>query len=234
MSGFSAFAAAAAPLALIDLVRTGLRIEPIGIWGFAYLLVSFVWFVPSSQSAAAWQQVQTRVLAVGFLLLATYLFSEARARRAARAAIVASTLLAVALNLYEVAFPMTFSDIPGRAAGLADLLADGGASGTGAGGAHGRRAGGFVMGGSGARAASPSGLLRGAGTGLGIAGSSSGVATRGHGGEPAVADILSACRACELSNLERLSSDPFSSSEQPLAFTLCSRTPQDMATVSSD
>lgn len=114
----AAFAAAAAPPIVIDLFQQGLRIEPIGIWGFAFLLVSFAWFVPSSQSADAWQQVQTRVLSVAFLLLAAYLFSEPRARRAARVAIVASTLLTVALNLYEVAFPMTFSDIPGRASGL--------------------------------------------------------------------------------------------------------------------
>lgn len=114
----AALVAASAPLVLIDLIRQGLRIAPLGVWGFAYLLVSSLWFVPSSQSPVAWQQVQTRVLAVVFLLLATYLFSEARALRAARRAVVAATLLTVALNLYEVAFPMTFSEIPGRASGL--------------------------------------------------------------------------------------------------------------------
>ncbi|MCC6314305.1 MAG: O-antigen ligase family protein [Thermomicrobiales bacterium] len=112
------FAAAAAPLALSDLLRRGLRIAPIGIWCFAYLLISFVWFVPSSQSPAAWQQIQTRLLSVIFLVLATYIFSEAQAWRAAQRAIVAAALLTAAINLYEVVFPMTFSEIPGRASGL--------------------------------------------------------------------------------------------------------------------
>lgn len=112
------FVVAAAPLALRDLLRRGLRVEPIGVWAFAYLLVSLLWFASSSQSALAWQGVQTRVLSVGFLLLATFLFSDARARQAARRTIVVATVLAVALNLWEVAFPMTFSDIPGRASGL--------------------------------------------------------------------------------------------------------------------
>jgi hypothetical protein len=112
------FGALAAPLALSDLVRSGLRIEPLGLWAFAYLLLSLVWFVPSSQSALALQQVETRLLTAAFLVLALFLFSDGRARRAARRAIVPATLLAVVLNLYEVVFPMTFSDIPGRASGL--------------------------------------------------------------------------------------------------------------------
>jgi len=113
-----AFAVAAALFAAADLVRRGLRIEPVGVWAFAYVLLSLVWFAPSSQSPLAVQQVETRILSAGFLLLALFLFSEGNARFAGRRAIVAATLLAVALNLYEVVFPMTFSDIPGRASGL--------------------------------------------------------------------------------------------------------------------
>ena len=123
-----AFAAAAAPVALVALARHGLRLEPLVVWAFAYALLSIVWFVPSSQSALAWQQVQTRLLSAGFLVLALVIFAEARARRAARRAIVAATLLAVALNLYEVVFPQTFSDIPGRATGLYDNVNQSGAA----------------------------------------------------------------------------------------------------------
>ena len=114
----AAFVAAATPVAAVDLFRRGLRIEPLGVWAFAYLLLSLAWFVPSSQSALAWQQIQTRVLAVLFVGLSLVLFADRRARIAAGRAIVAATLLAVGLNLYEVAFPMTFSAIPGRASGL--------------------------------------------------------------------------------------------------------------------
>lgn len=113
-----AFVAAAAPIAAIDFFRSGLRVGPLAVWAFAYVLLSLLWFFTSSQSAEASQQVETRILSGIFLVLALYLFADRRARLAARRAIVPATLLAVALNLYEVAFPMTFSLIPGRASGL--------------------------------------------------------------------------------------------------------------------
>jgi len=114
----SGFLAASTPLALAAIRWGRFRLEPMVIWAYGYLAISFLWFFPSSQSAVAWQQVQTRVLSVIFLLLLFFLFVDQRAQRAARQAIAVATLISSALNLYELFNPMTFSDIPGRSTGL--------------------------------------------------------------------------------------------------------------------
>lgn len=112
------FVLLSAPLALAAVWSGRLRPEPVAAWSVGYMLLSFVWFFPSSQSAAAWQQVQTRVLSVAFLLLMLFLFADERTQRAARQALVAATLLTAGLNLYELFNPLTFSEIPGRSTGL--------------------------------------------------------------------------------------------------------------------
>lgn len=106
------------PLLAVAALHGRLRLDPILIWSLGYLAISFLWFFPSSQSALAWQQVQTRILSVIFLLLMLFLFADERAQWAARQAVVAATLLTSALNIYELFNPMTFSDIPGRSTGL--------------------------------------------------------------------------------------------------------------------
>lgn len=112
------FVAGSAVLAAAGWWRIRIRPEPIAIWCAAFALISMVWFFSSSQSAVAWQQVQTRLLSVIFLLLMLFLFAGARARRASRQAVVGATLLTAGLNVYELFNPMTFSDIPGRSTGL--------------------------------------------------------------------------------------------------------------------
>lgn len=112
------FLLATAPLALVAAWSRPLRPNPIIAWSVAYLLISWAWFFLSTQSGAAWQQVQTRVLSVLFLVLTLMLFADRSTHRPVRLALVAATLLTGGLNLYELFHPMTFSDIPGRSTGL--------------------------------------------------------------------------------------------------------------------
>ena len=122
------FLALAAPVLGGTWQTVRLRLEPILVWSLAFVLLSIIWFFVSSQSALAWQQVQTRVLSVTFLFLMLFLFADCRARRAARRAIVAATALIAGFNLYELFHPMTFSDIPGRSTGLFDNVNQSGAA----------------------------------------------------------------------------------------------------------
>jgi len=114
------FLVLAAPLGVRAFFTSGLRMPPVAAWGLGYLVISFVWFFPSTQSEIAWQEVQTRVLSVVFLLLVVFLVANGDTQRAVRRALVATTLVGVAFNLYELVDPFAFdpAGTGGRSAGL--------------------------------------------------------------------------------------------------------------------
>src|SRR6476661_685062 len=92
--------------------------SPVTIWCFAYAGVTLIWFFLSSQSETAWQEVRYRFLAVIQILVFLMLFREPAAIQWARKALVAAVLLVVAINIYELFTPMSFSTTIGRSAGL--------------------------------------------------------------------------------------------------------------------
>ena len=91
---------------------------PVTIWCFGYAWVTIAWFVGSSQSEMQWQEVRWRFLAILEILTFLMIFREARATRLARQTLVAAVLFGVALNIYEVFVPLSFSYSIGRSAGL--------------------------------------------------------------------------------------------------------------------
>jgi O-antigen ligase len=93
-------------------------VRPLMIWGAGFLLVSIAWYFPSLQDATAYQEIQTRILSVIFLLLVLFFCSRPEEQRLARVWIALTTLFSVGLCIYEVFKPLTFSKIPGRSAAL--------------------------------------------------------------------------------------------------------------------
>jgi len=59
-----------------------------------------------------------QVQAIGFMLACVVIFDHPRVLALAKTGIVLATLLGIALNLYELFYPGTFSSVSGRAAGL--------------------------------------------------------------------------------------------------------------------
>ena len=92
--------------------------SPIMLWCFGFVWVSLVWFLPSSQSNAAWQEVRWRLLSIMILVTFTIMFRHPGAVRLARQTLVWTVLLGVTLNVYELFIPMSFSNVMGRSAGL--------------------------------------------------------------------------------------------------------------------
>jgi O-antigen ligase len=71
-----------------------------------------------SPSEVVWQEFQTRVLSVLFILALICVFSREGAHLWARRATLGAVLMAVAFNIYELFNPLTFSTVMGRSAGL--------------------------------------------------------------------------------------------------------------------
>ncbi len=104
---------------LITHMTTGKRFDlPVTIWCFGFALLTVVWFVPSSQSDMAWQEVRWRFVAIIQLLTFLMIFREPGSARFARKTLVVAVLFGVALNIYEVFVPLSFSHVIGRSAGL--------------------------------------------------------------------------------------------------------------------
>ena len=101
---------------LLDLSKLGSG-AVIG-WALANLSIAMVAFLWSSGSDAALQEVLTRTLSSLQLIAFVVLLADARVRRVARAAIVATSLMAVVMNLWEITHPMVFSMSLGRSAGF--------------------------------------------------------------------------------------------------------------------
>jgi len=94
-------------------------------WAFAALIL-FTWgmLVRTFNAPAGledylfFRQFGLRVNAIGFLLCCAMIFDDPDALQITKRAVVVATLAGVALNIYDFMFPGTFSNIPGRAAGL--------------------------------------------------------------------------------------------------------------------
>ena len=112
------FAALTAPLFVGAITSSRLTIRPLTVWCACFLMISILWYFPSRQDAAAYQEVQTRVLSVIFVLMMFFLFGRPDEQRLARVMVVLAVLLGVGFNIYELFHPMTFSKIPGRSSGL--------------------------------------------------------------------------------------------------------------------
>ena len=112
------FGVLALPLIVRQISTSNALKSPVVAWCFCYTLVTIIWFIPSSQSEVVWQEVRWRVLAVLELVMFLTLLAHADTNKQARITLVAAVLLGVALNIYEFFFPLSFSPIIGRSAGL--------------------------------------------------------------------------------------------------------------------
>jgi hypothetical protein len=101
---------------LVDISRIGST--GIIAWAGASASVAMAAFVWSSGSDAAFQEVRTRVLSSIQLVAFVVLLADPKVRRLARRAIVVASLVAVAMNLWEITHPMAFSMSLGRSAGF--------------------------------------------------------------------------------------------------------------------
>ena len=63
------FAGVSLPAILHGIYRGQVPVPPLVWWCIFYLTISVLWFYKSPQDAVAYQEVQTRILAVLFLLL---------------------------------------------------------------------------------------------------------------------------------------------------------------------
>jgi len=108
----------AAPLFIQTITKSDFVKSPVIIWCFGYLWVSLAWFFLSSQSENVWQVMRWRtytvIVMVGFLML----LWDSHAIRVARYTVLGCVLFGVVVNVYELFFPMTFSLVAGRSAGL--------------------------------------------------------------------------------------------------------------------
>lgn len=106
------------PLVLGQLLRSSTLKSPLIVWCFGYAWVTAAWFLLSSQSDVAWQEVRWRVFAIIELSMFLILFAHPNATRLARQALVVGVLVGIALNIYDLFIPMSFSKFIGRSAGL--------------------------------------------------------------------------------------------------------------------
>ncbi|HQY32036.1 MAG TPA: hypothetical protein PK691_12135, partial [Thermomicrobiales bacterium] len=91
------FAALTMPAMLQGIYRGRVPVPPIFWWGLYYMMLSVLWFYRSPQDAIAYQNVQTRVLSVMFLMLCLIVCNRAREQLLARQAIAIAVLIATAL-----------------------------------------------------------------------------------------------------------------------------------------
>jgi hypothetical protein len=106
------------PFLLKQILVSNLLKSPVVLWCFGYALLTVVWFIGSTQSEVAWQAVRWRFLAIIELLLFISLFSNQEANKIARQVLVLAVAMGVSMQIYELFFPMSFSEVVGRSAGL--------------------------------------------------------------------------------------------------------------------
>ena len=91
--------------------------SPLTIWCFGYALLTLLWFLMSSQSDTAWQEVRWRFLAIIQIPAFLMIFAEPSTTGLARKTLAAAVLFAVGVNIYELFEPLSFSRVIGRSAG---------------------------------------------------------------------------------------------------------------------
>jgi O-antigen ligase len=87
-------------------------------WCYGFLMITGVWllFQPLQSSKVVWQEFSIRLLSIVFMLLMLSVFSTEDAQRWTRRSILFVVLIVIALNIYELFNPLTFSLVLGRSA----------------------------------------------------------------------------------------------------------------------
>lgn len=93
-------------------------VTPLTLWCGFYAAITMIWFMSSSQSAVASEELVSRLLSVTFILTVLVILADVRAHNVARWSVLWSVLAGVGLNAYDLFNPLTFSPFLGRAAGL--------------------------------------------------------------------------------------------------------------------
>jgi len=114
-----AMAVAAAPLYLSRDSLAMLRHSPIARWCYGFVMISGLWllFQPEA-SEATWSEFWLRVVSALLVIILLIVFSNPETQTWARWAILIAVLLAVAVNVYELFHPYSFSNVVGRSAGF--------------------------------------------------------------------------------------------------------------------
>jgi O-antigen ligase len=113
------FGVAAAPVCLSHRSVLDVRYSLLARWCYGFLMISSLWLIfQPSPSEIVWQEFQTRVLSVLFILTLICVFSREDTQLWARRATLIAVLMAVAFNFYELFKPLAFSTVMGRSAGL--------------------------------------------------------------------------------------------------------------------
>ena len=102
--------------AAVILEPTKLGGAGVKVWSAASACLAMLAFLWSSGSEIALQEAQTRTLSAMLLVGFSILMAEASTRTLTRRAIAISTLATVAINVWEITHPMTFSMALGRSA----------------------------------------------------------------------------------------------------------------------
>jgi hypothetical protein len=102
--------------AAVILEPTKLGGAGVKVWSAASACLAMLAFLWSSGSEIALQEAQTRTLSAMLLVGFSILMAEASTRTLTRRAIAISTLLTVAINIWEITHPLTFSMALGRSA----------------------------------------------------------------------------------------------------------------------
>ncbi len=113
-----AFIVFSLPVLFKQVMQTDLLRQPIVLWCLGYAWLTMVWFLWGPQSDMAWQEVRWRVLAIVEMLSFLAVFMDAQADRFARITLVIGVHVGIAINIYELFVPMSFSNVFGRSAGL--------------------------------------------------------------------------------------------------------------------
>ena len=106
------------PVLVIRMTARNALKSPVTIWCLGYAGLTVLWFFLSSQSETALQEVRWRFLTILEILVFLMIFWEPHATKLARKMLVLAVLFGVALNIYEVFAPLSFSRVIGRSAGL--------------------------------------------------------------------------------------------------------------------
>lgn len=113
-----AFLILSLPLLVRQVITSELLSLPIVAWCFGYLWVTMVWFILGAQSDMAWQEVRWRILAIFEILGFLAIFMDDKAHLLARLTLVIAVHVGIAINVFELFAPNTFSNVTGRSAGL--------------------------------------------------------------------------------------------------------------------
>lgn len=114
----SIFYVLAAPFVMRAIQTINFWKSPLVLWCVGFFWISLLGMFVSSQTDVVWRGMRLRLLTIATLLTYLALLWDTKSLRVARWSIVPAVLLGVALNVYELLVPMTFSHLPGRSVGL--------------------------------------------------------------------------------------------------------------------